>query len=140
MNIFTSLGLFIFCFSILVSNISAQTFLKVYPYQNVCVSDNSNTYELTKFTKDEILEKCKNSNFAQITESCENGRGKVLCCDEISSETTVTNFVQISTKPNFEEMCEESLWTDKTYGAFTDRRNSSLSTLYINDKHRNGQK
>jgi hypothetical protein len=102
--------------------------------QNVCDSENSEEKTLTKFTEEEIWGKCQGFKFAQITETCgSNRRGKILCCNSISENSTETNFVQISKRPNLVNLCPDSLW-DSTFGAFEDRGNlNELSTLYIND-------
>ena len=144
MNIFSNFGLILVSsLSILVVQASAQDLLKVYPYHGVLgyvCGSTSDSYNLTKFTEEEIWEKCKNHKYAEITEICKNGRGKVSCCDVISDGNTATNFVHISTKPNFEKLCSQSPWTGATFGAFTDRSNLTLYTLYINDRYTDGQK
>ena len=121
---------------LIVPTFSSQDLLKVYPLQNVCDSENSEEKILTKFTEDEIWEKCQGFKFAQITETCgSNRRGKISCCNGISENSTETNFVQISKRPNLVNLCPDSLW-DSTFGAFEDRGNlNELSTLYINDNY-----
>ena len=62
--------------------------------QNVCDSENSEEKTLTKFTEEEIWEKCHGFKFAQITETCgSNRRGKILCCNEISENSTGKSFL-----------------------------------------------
>ena len=121
---------------LIVPTFSSQDLLKVYPLQNVCDSGNSKEKTLTKFTEEEIWEKCQGFKFAQITETCgSNRRGKISCCNGISENSTETNFVQISKRPNLVNLCPDSLW-DSTFGAFEDRGNlNELSTLYINDAY-----
>lgn len=103
--------------------------------QNVCDSENSEEKTLTKFTEEEIWGKCQGFKFAQITETCgSNRRGKISCCNSISENSTETNFVHISKRPNLVNLCPDSLW-DSTFGAFEDRGLNELSTLYINDNY-----
>ena len=101
---------------------------KVYPTLEFCSNDTTKIAKVTKFTDYDIISACRGYKFAEIRESC----GDILCCNDMDI-TNPEDHIPLGLAPNLENLCfiTDSLSTAPSFGAFSDRYDRDLNTLYI---------